>query len=43
MAVGSAVHAVLEAEVTKVLNVAAVDPNNRRSFQHNLTPHAYAF
>ena len=43
MAAGTAVHAVLEAEVTTVLTVAAVNFDNIKSYQHNLTPHAFAF
>ena len=43
MAAGTAVHAVLEAEVTKVLTAAAVDFHNRKSHQHVLTQHAYPF
>lgn len=37
MAAGTAVHAALEAEVTKVLTVAAVG-----YYQHDLTLHGYA-
>ena len=41
MAAGTAVHAVLEAEVTKVLTVAAVG-FSRKYYQHDLTLHGYA-